>query len=771
MFNSARKSMPALDYVSIIRSVYNDRRAMLAAALGTALAAGLGAYKTQSLPLLVVALAFVAVGLMRYADARAFSLAAIENDDADAAEHWENRAVVAGAIAGVVYGSWCFLAMVVVQDPFVEISSATLTTAAMVGLVARNFGLDRLVTIQMVLVMVPLSLGYALHGDAYHIILALLLGVMLGSFRKLAADTRAILLSAVHGRVEASRLAAELDIALTTLEHGLFMLDQRGVITVANHRASDLFKSLGCVKLVGKPLAAVLTRLAREGRLPRTSVERLLDLASRRDSGKVLLVMPGGRFYEVTVSSRSGRSVLLLEDISERVAVEERINFMARHDTLTALPNRTYFSELAAEDIEERRADGSPARLVSLMIVDLDDFKHVNDTFGHIVGDELLMQVAKRLRRTLPAEAVLARLGGDEFIVYRGMVGVAEQAKADAQAIFDAFAEPFRLEGLTLNVTVSLGYVTSDNSADQLEELMTKADLALYSAKAEGKGRAQVFHEQMDTDYRYRQQMKADLREAVQSGGLSLAFQPLLDIGSRRIVGCEALARWEHPELGAIPPSTFIPLAEEMGLISDITRWVLESAARECAGWPGEVGVAVNISARDFRALDIPAAIDCVLASSGLPPERLEIEVTETAVIEERHMARNVLAALSERGIGIALDDFGTGYSSLSYLSALPFTKLKIDRSFLLDIAENPRALRLLASVARLGRDLELTVVAEGVETEAQLQCLIEATDIQQVQGYLFSVPLPACEIAELISRMNQDTVRLRQIAGVVNRR
>lgn len=751
--------MPALDYVSIIRSVYRDRQAMFAAACGTALAAGLTAYKSQSLPLFAVSLALLVVGLLRYADARAFMRAAIDNDDADAAEYWENRAVVSGAVAGIVYGAWCFISMVVVKDPFAELTSATLTTAAMVGLVARNFGLDRLVTIQMVLVIIPLSLGYALHGDFYHIVLALLLGIMLASFRKLAADTRSILLSAVHGRVEASRLAAELDMAMTTLEHGLCMLDERGVISVANERAVRLFALLGLTDLIGRPLVAVLNGLGDSGHLPRTSVDRLLDMVGQGNSGKVLLCLPAGRYYEVTVSSRLERSVLLFEDISERVASEERINFMARHDTLTALPNRTYFGELATEDMEARRFAGAQPRLVSLMIIDIDDFKHVNDTFGHIVGDELLMQVANRLRQTLPAEAVLARLGGDEFVIYRGAVGDAAQAQADATAILGAFANPFRLEGLTLSVTVSVGLATSAIASEALDDLMTKADLALYSAKGDGKARSQLFHAQMDIDYHYRQRLKSDLRDAVQQGALALSFQPLIDIASRKVVTCEALARWNHPELGPIPPSTFIPLAEEMGLISEITAWVIGRAVEQCGSWPGDVGVAVNISARDFRANDLGRLVEGALTRSGLDPARLEIEVTETAVIEEREIAHRVLSDLAAKGIAIALDDFGTGYSSLSYLNALPFTKLKIDRSFVADIASNPRSLRLLANVAKLGRDLDLTVIAEGVETEEQLNAMMAHTEIQQVQGYFFSRPLPERDIGELIGRLNAGQV------------
>jgi diguanylate cyclase (GGDEF)-like protein len=746
--------MPALDYVSIIRSVYGDRRAMLAGTVASTIMGALTAFKTQSLPLWGVTIAFIVIGMVRLADMNAFWKAAIGNDDAAAAERWEHRAIISGSLLAAVYGAWCFVAMVIVQDPFAELASASLSIAVMVGICGRNFGLDRLVTIQMICVIVPLSLGYGLHGDLYHLALAALLGIMLASFRKLAGDIRSILLSAVHGRVEASRLASQLDMAMTTLEHGLCMLDENAVIAVANERAVQQFRQMGITNLLGMPLEAVLTQMSEEGALPRTAAERLVDAVQKRSAGKVLLSLPEEHYYEVTVSSRGERTVLLFEDVSERIASEERISFMARYDSLTGLPNRNYFSQLVDDDLETRRLEAHE-RIVSLMIIDIDEFKHVNDTFGHIAGDQMLVQVANRLRAALPPEGIVARLGGDEFIVYRGAVGSECQAQDDAAKVLEAFKPVFELDGLNLAANVSIGLVTSTVREGDLDDLMTKADLALYSAKGNGRGRSQVFHEQMDIDYHYRQRLKTDLRLAVQQGALSLAFQPLLDIKTRRVVTCEALARWNHPELGAIPPALFIPLAEEMGIISDITAWVIEQAAYQCKSWPGQVGVAVNVSARDFRGADLIGLVERALSEARLPPERFEVEVTETAVIEERDIAKRVLTELASKGVAIALDDFGTGYSSLSYLSALPFTKLKIDRSFVADVTSNKRALRLLANVARLGRDLDLTVIAEGVETEEQLDAITGNTAVQEVQGYLFSRPLPAHDIGELISRFN----------------
>jgi diguanylate cyclase (GGDEF)-like protein len=388
------------------------------------------------------------------------------------------------------------------------------------------------------------------------------------------------------------------------------------------------------------------------------------------------------------------------------------------------------------------------------MIVDVDDFKHVNDTMGHLIGDRVLIETSERLTRVLGKDALVARLGGDEYVVYGSGNAADADPRADAEAILNAFEGPFEVSGEVFSVNVSVGIVVVSDALDDLDGLMTKADLALYKAKANGKGQAQVFHDEMDTDYRYRQRLKLDLKQAVADKKLNLVFQPIVDLASRRVVSCEALARWVHPELGSIPPSLFIPIAEETGLISEISRWVLATATAECGNWPEEVSISVNVSARDFRNADVYEMVHAALQSSGLDPHRLEIEVTETALLEERAAATSILGRLAGEGIGIALDDFGTGYSSLSYLQALPFTKLKIDRSFVMDIGENPRSLKLLTNVAQLGKDINLTVTAEGVETEEQLSLIAEHTRVDQIQGYLFGVPLPRREVAELIDRM-----------------
>ncbi|WP_421761991.1 putative bifunctional diguanylate cyclase/phosphodiesterase [Devosia sp.] len=748
----------------MIRSLYTDRRSQALGAYGSAAAVALTWLESQSVVLLLIAMAFVVVGIGRNIDMIMFEREEHDETDVVSAARWEKRAMIGSGAIALLYGTWTAYSFLVVNTFFAELASLGVSMAVLVGVTARNFAVERVMMTQVMLICIPTWIGMILDGHFFTALLSFIFLPYFASLRRLAANVRGILLRAVRGRVEASRLAAELDAALETMQHGICMLDEQGVIAVTNDRAELVFSRFVPGNWGGRPFSAMMSAAAERGTIPARSAQQLQETVEDGTGGKVLLRLDEGQFCEVTVSSRQDKTVLLFEDITERVKAEERINYMAHYDTLTGLPNRAYFTEQVDADLERRRHNRRPANkgartgkhsdMAMLMIVDIDDFKHVNDTMGHLIGDRVLIETSERLTRALGRDSLVARLGGDEYVIYRsGGVSTADTT-TDAEAILNAFSGPFEVAGEVFAVNVSIGIVTAVERADDLDALMTKADLALYKAKAFGKGQAQVFHDEMDTDYRYRQRLKADLKATVAAGGLTLVYQPIVDLKSRRVVSCEALARWQHPELGSIPPSLFIPIAEETGIISDISRWVLKSATAECRNWPEEVSISVNISARDFRNDDVAAMVREALASSGLAPQRLEIEVTETALLEEKATATKILSKLAKQGIGIALDDFGTGYSSLSYLQALPFTKLKIDRSFVMDIVENPRALKLLSNVAQLGKDINLTVTAEGVETEDQLNLIAEHSKVDQIQGYLFGVPLPRRDVAELIARM-----------------
>jgi diguanylate cyclase (GGDEF)-like protein len=768
MFEPAHKSLPPVDYVSMIRSLYAEPRVMMLGALASALGAGLAGFESQNSLLIVIAVAFVLVGVARQLDMRAFAKVRVADDDVETARHWELRTTVGAAAIGCLYGIWSFYSFVFVNTPFSEMASLAVSVSVLVGVAGRNFAIDRLMTTQVILIGMPLAFGMLLDGHLHTQLLSIVLFAYFASIRRVSANIRALLIRAVHGRLEASRLAEELDTALETMHHGLVMLDGEGLIAVVNREAEEIFASFAPGSWGGRPFSALIATSAARGSIPQRSAEDLMQVLGGQRNGKVVLKLANARFSEVTVSSRQGKVVLLFEDITERVRAEERINFMAHYDALTGLPNRGYFAEQVGADLERRRKENIED-VALLMIVDIDDFKHVNDTAGHLVGDRLLVEAAERLSHALGINSMVARLGGDEFIVYRSGNVPEEAIVEDPQAILSAFKAPFSIMGESLYTNVSIGIVASTGADEELDGLMTKADLALYKAKGNGKAQAQLFVDEMDTAYRYRQRLKAELKLAVENETLTLAFQPLVDLKSRRVVACEALARWTHPTLGSIPPGLFIPIAEETGLISSITRWVLKTATAECQNWPEEVSISVNVSARDFRNDDVEEMVMTALKKSGLAAHRLEVEVTETTLIEERGAATKILSALGKKGVGIALDDFGTGYSSLSYLQALPFTKLKVDRSFVMDIASNPRSLKLLSNVAQLGKDINLTVTAEGVETEEQLALIQAHTKVDQIQGYLFGVPLPRREVGELIARMARNAKAPETNARMVN--
>ncbi len=762
MFYSARKALPAIDYVSIVRSLYEDKRTMLLGTVTMVSGAAGCAIKTHSIWLLAITLSFLVVGVLRWMDMTACEKSDFAADDVEAAAHWELRYTIGATCVAAILGVWCFISFVIVRDPTAQLISMSVTIGNMVGVAARNYGVDRLVTLQSTTTVVPMTAGLLLTGDPYHVLLGALFLPFFLSLRKLAGTVRRFLLSALHGRIEATRLAQELDAALDTMQHGLCMLDKEGRVAVVNDRAHHMFSGFAAGHWIGRPFTEMVLTAANVNReMPQHAARALIENVEKGGTRKLVVHISEDYQCEVTISSRHGRTVLLFVVISERVRAQERINYMARFDALTGLPNRNFFKERVEADIArwtEAPADGKSkpetASEAMLMIVDLDDFKHVNDTHGHLVGDELLPLVAQRLRSTLDEHCLLSRFGGDEFTIFR-MGGVDRKAaQGYAEAAIRAFQRPFELSGQHMRIGASIGVVVEPVTDGDFDALLTKADLALYKAKGLGKGQFRLFADELDIDYRYRQRLKADLRDAVANHALHLVYQPIVDRRTHRVSGCEALCRWSHPELGAIPPVVFIPIAEEMGIISEISRWVLETATRDCMDWPEDISVSVNISAHDIRIGDVPRMVEDALKKSGLPPTRLEIEVTENMFLEEKSSAVAVLEWLASRGIGIALDDFGTGYSSLSYLHDLPFTKLKIDRTFVTDVTSNTRSLKLLSNIARLSKDLELTVTVEGVETEEQLAAISNHAEVDHIQGYLFGAPLPRKEVAELIKRL-----------------
>ncbi|MGB4673271.1 MAG: EAL domain-containing protein [Azovibrio sp.] len=438
----------------------------------------------------------------------------------------------------------------------------------------------------------------------------------------------------------------------------------------------------------------------------------------------------------------------ILTDITERKRAEARINHLAHHDPLTGLPNRlSLLARLEQALPEARRYSWS----LALLFIDLDRFKVINDTLGHLVGDQLLMEVAGRLASTVRESDTVARLGGDEFVILLPDVGDAADAATNAAAvagkIIDALAEPIRVEGHDLHTSPSIGISLYPLDGDEAETLLRNADTAMYHAKASGRNTFRFYAEEMNLAATERLTLERKLRQAVAKGEFSLHFQPQFAVGSRQPTGVEALLRWSTEEDGPIAPDRFIPVAEETGLIVGIGTWVLREACRQMRAWLdaglAPMRMAVNLSARQLKQRDFPAAVAQALADTGLPAQLLELEITESAVMEQPQEAIQLLSELRRMGLSLAIDDFGTGYSSLAYLKLFPIDHLKIDRSFVADIEHDLNDRAIAFGTIALAHSLGLNVIAEGVETQGQLE-LLSCNGCDEIQGYLFSKPLPA---------------------------
>ena len=744
------KELPLDIYIPFVQALFRDSVTLFLGIVSQSFLALLVYLKTAEPIYLVTALAIISIGAIRLWAMRRENRAPAPQTRREA-QRLENIYIAGGALHGASLGLFCFAGIYWAHDQFAEIAAICITLATATSIAGRNYGSPRMVMVLIVTLTTPITLGFLLRGDIFHIILGLTSIPFFFAIRKFADNVRDVLFSALWEQKKARRLAQRFDRALNTMTSGLIMLSPEGKVVVANAEAAALMQVGTPERLLGRTLRGLLMRGVAGGTLSATDAryaEGQLTRALRegRDR-KVLLRLMNGRHFEF--SAREGREelgVITFEEVTARIEAEERIRFMARYDSLTGLANRAYFHEL----VSTHAGNGDRSRQIALAIFDLDDFKSVNDTLGHPVGDGLLYAAAERLGRFASESVKIARFGGDEFIMYFDNIESVSTFNAVLAEIFAALNGDVDVAGHSLRIQSSGGAVIAKADSADVDAMIVRADLALYAAKDNGKNGWQLFEAAMDMAFRNRQVMKADLRQAVETRSLRVVYQPIVSMDTMRIASCEALCRWDHPTSGPISPAIFIPLAEEMGIISDITTFMLEAATQECAKWPEPVGVSVNLSARDFRNDSIIEKVRTALDRSGLDPSRLEIEVTETALLDDKAQTRDLIEQLKELGLRIALDDFGTGYSSLSYLHTLPLDKVKIDRSFLIDVTRSKRSLELLKGIVNLSRPLGLSVTIEGVETFEQLKALAVDVKPDLVQGFLFGSALTASGIATM---------------------
>lgn len=580
------------------------------------------------------------------------------------------------------------------------------------------------------------------------------------------AEQRAALADEIlRAAEERESLAAELEraavistAALESMAQGLSMYDEHDRLVTFNRQYAELYRLPKDLLAPGTAYTEIVAHLVAAGIItgPADRYPDMVRTAVERGQPSDV-ELADGRIFEVCMRPTPSRGwVATHEDVTEARHATDRIAWLARHDTLTGLPNRAAFAERLAHAAAEATEDG-----FAVLTIDLDRFKEVNDTLGHPFGDQLLKEAAERLRTLANPKDVVTRLGGDEFAVLQHAAGDPEIAATFAQRIIQALDRPFQFDGHTVVVGASIGISMAPRDGGSGAELLKLSDVALYRAKEESRGGFRFFEADMAARMHERRELEADLRIAIQEGQFEVYYQPLLDLSAGTITCFEALVRWHHPTRGLMLPAEFIPIAEESSLIIPIGEWVLREACRDAASWPAGTKVAVNLSPAQFKRGDLIAVTISALTNAGLKPERLELEITESVLLHDEAWVRTLLEKLDALGVRIAMDDFGTGYSSLSYLRSFPFSKIKIDRSFVDGVVGQSDALAIVQATIQLSRKLGMETTAEGVETAEQLE-LLSAEGCTHAQGFHVSRPVPAREIEALFAEHGSVTPRQR---------
>ena len=729
--------LPPELYASHVEALFSSSGTFMVGVAGSSSMLIVAGIASKIATLEVLGCLVLAIGAVRLWLMRRFASVQPELDAAGL-RRWEVKYIIGGSASLALLGFSVLIAFGSAENDFARLATIAVIMAYLVGTPGRSFASPLLVNVQIVVAAIPVLAGLALAGGWYVWIDVLVMVPFFVALKAISSRLNAIFVAAVTKASELSRLATRFDIAVTNMPQGLAMFGEDGKVGIVNSRLLEMLSinpTTWSADATVENLTAALRQVGDAEPLSRLLVD------PHPPAHENIATVSGGRSFGLRLQRVNGGGVLLVEDVTARVSAEREIRHLATFDTLTGLMNRRAF--LDAVEHQRKFQNGTSI----LLFVDLDRFKQVNDTLGHVVGDRLVSAVASRLRSIAEPGDVLSRLGGDEFVLYRlASLGQAE-AEVTASNIIRCLSEPYSLEGQRVTVGASIGISVTRELQPDIDELLREADLALYRAKAKGRGVYRVFESSMKVDAEARRQTEEDLRSALPRDELEVFYQPIYDARSGRVVTCEALVRWRHPTRGLVSPAEFIPIAEEAGLISRIGEWVLMQACADCAAWPEAIAVAVNFSAVQFQRGDVVALIRQGLENTGLSPQRLEVEVTESLMLEDAVGTATVLNAVKSLGVKLVLDDFGTGYSSLSYLQSLPFDKVKVDQSFLRGVDRGGRAALLLRNIERMCSDMNMEVVMEGVETQEQMRLIVEVSNISLLQGYLLGRPVPAVEI------------------------
>jgi diguanylate cyclase (GGDEF)-like protein len=734
---------------ALVDSLFMNPAPMIFGAFGPAIAGAVIAFVTGNLLSWLCVPLFIVVGLARawqmYRYQQRNSRLTVEESEA-----WEKRYRIGSLAYGIALGLWGSAVLLTTKDAAAHMLCVTTVVAYTSAGVGRTFGRPQIFHLHLLMSIGPLIAALMYVGGPYHIALALLSLVFFSAIRHLTTSLQRIYVNAWIAKEREAALAGQFDTALNNMPHGLCMFSADGRLAVMNHRFIEMMQLSDDFVQRGASAIDICNACVLSGSISAAAAQQILYEIESSQRGDIVTSDPDSaknRSLDWTFQPMAGGgTVVLVEDITERKDAEARISHLARYDELTALPNRVNFRDEIGRLLTMQHGDHRSA----LLFVDLDQFKQVNDTLGHPCGDQLLCAVAERLREMLRPEDFVARFGGDEFVVFQQNIHSHEDAAALARRIVDRLSERYKIDNHLVEIGASVGIAMTAPGVGA-DTLLKNADMALYRAKADGRGTFCFFRDEMAQTVEARRILELDLRKALANEEFELFYQPLINLKSGKVSTCEALLRWNHPARGTVSPVDIIPVAEDMGLIVDLGRWILRKACMECMKWPEAVSVAVNFSPQQFHQRDVLSEVRYALEVSGLPAHRLEIEITESSLLHNTELTHDVLSQLRSLGVRISLDDFGTGYSSLSYLHNFPLQKVKIDRSFLEGI-DSDRPLTLLRGVARLSADLGMSVVVEGIETNEQLELISADGAVTEAQGYLFSRPVPAVRIRQLLN-------------------
>ena len=747
----ADAELPKEIRAALIESLFAPIASLIVGAVACSIVGAAVALRVGDHWIMANSIAILAVGMLRVISALLYKRSK-QADRLVATKIWEHTYEYGAWGFSALLGLLCWVTITHTVDSSLQMAVTTTSAGYAAAISGRNAGRPFIAVGQLALCTLPMSLALLAYPDWVHKALGFVVLMFIYGMIDITLSIRDIIIQALTMTRKEAALAARFsqqanrfDIALNNMSHGLCMLDEQNRLQVWNDRFLELLHLKNAPVRVGMPASQLIRHSIRAGNHKTRSVRKVInDLVQGLQHNRFDQVQtsPDGD-RTIAISRRmmsGGGSVVILEDVTESKRAQERITHLAKYDDLTGLANRNQFRE---------RINGMLAAMhkgknhIAIHLIDLDRFKTINDTLGHPIGDKLLKEVASRLKTVIRPGDMITRFGGDEFVVLQVGTERYQDAKWLAQRVGRTLKDPFEIDGHRIDIGASIGIAMAPMDGVDADQLLKKADMALYAAKNGGGGDHRFFALEMEEAAQERRALELDLREALASDQFQLYFQPLVDLRTGRVTTCEALMRWKHPTRGMVPPAVFIPIAEETGLIITLGEWALQRACAEAANWPKSVKVAVNLSPVQFRDRGLALHVVSALAKSGLPAQRLELEVTERLLLEDSDGTLAAMEQLKNLGVSISLDDFGTGYSSLNYLRKFPFQKIKIDQSFIQGLGEERDAQAIIGAVAGLGASLDKTVVAEGIETEEQMR-QVKAHGCHEGQGHLFGAPMSA---------------------------